>query len=198
MRKMKIIEPANALVEFLSTKIPEPIREYKGTQYVNRLTSITSESQTGDGSTKFFTVTNTPLVSITSVSVNAVDQTKYKDFDIDIERNGVFFNTAPTDTHIILISYKYRSSTGTIGTWIFPDKPRLDLRAESYPRISVIQINNPGEMRGWNSNQYWNDAISLQVDCICKKKLLCSVEYTQHTINTDNGGVEDVNITLTE
>lgn len=195
---MKIIEPANALVEFLTTKIPEPIREYKGTQYVNRLTSITSESQTGDGSTKFFTVTNTPLVSITSVSVNAVDQVKYKDFDIDIERNSIFFNTAPTSGHIILISYKYRTSASTIGTWIFPDKPRLDLRAESYPRISVVQINNPAEMRGWNSSVYWNDSISLQVDTIVKKKVLCSVDFVQHAIDTDNGGVQDIDIQLSE
>ncbi len=191
---MKIREPAEVIVEFLHTQIPEPIRSYQDNNYAQRLTSI-SETLTGDGSTKIFTVTNTPLVSITSITVGGTSQNKYDNYDIDLKRNQIIFGTAPGNSVSIVITYKYGSA------WIFPDKPRADLSTNSttcsYPRISCVQINNPSEVRG-NSTQFWHEGIAVQVDMISRKGVELAIDSTDYVIIEKNNGVTGKDFQLSE
>ena len=70
--------------------------------------------------------------------------------------------------------------------WIFPDKPRLDLSINSYPRVSVTNISESGELQGIaDTAHYWQN-IRLQIDIFAKKDLICRFfkGRTTTTVNT--------------
>ena len=70
------------------------------------------------------------------------------------------------------------------GQWIFDDPPRLeDLGDTSFPRISIIIIDQSGESLGiFNDNSF--DTALLQVDCWVKKSNVYTRSVTSEALGT--------------
>src|SRR3990167_3959803 len=165
-------EPDRIYVEFLRTKLVEPIRNgtnFKSTlSFARRHTRIV-ETLSGDGSKTEFVLSNTKLLNIISVSISGTAKVKYQEYNIDFNENAIIFVTAPASgTNNITVIYEY-SSTGS--SWIFQDKPRLDLSPAQYPRIGTQMITESGEPVGLFDDHAWN-TITMQIDVLTYKDLI--------------------------
>ena len=162
---MKLTEPDEILTEFLRAEVAE----VANTKHTN-----TSESFNGTGSQDTFTLTNTKLLCINSVVVDAVTMTKYLNFDIDLDNNKIVFKSGQEPgggTNNVVIDYDYNANGST---WIYPDKPRDNLTKTSYPRISVLILNNPGELMGLGETDTWHDG-KVQIDILTYKGLKATI-----------------------
>lgn len=97
--------------------------------------SSATETFSGNGSNTQFTVANTNLKHITTVTISSVAKTEYSDFTVEYfgsNKGRITFTTAPaTGTNNISVTYKYGD------TWIFPEFPKNPLTLSSYPRIAI-------------------------------------------------------------
>lgn len=99
----------------------------------DRGVTTTTEEFDGDGSETEFTLTNTPVRNIRSITVGGVSQTFGTDYSVDYSTAKVTFNSAPSNgTNNIDIQYDYGDSDS-----IYPDFPRYDLSLNSYPRVAI-------------------------------------------------------------
>jgi len=154
---MVIYDPTEILVEFLRTRITDP----RGRHTAN------SDTFSGDGSTKTFTLTPTSgkrVQYISSVTVDGSTKDKWQDYYIDLQNQQIIFKSAPqSGTNNIIINYYEGSSS-----WIYPDMPRIDLSSSSYPRISVLIVSSPGERLGrYDASVEYN--IHFQIDVWTKR-----------------------------
>ena len=74
----------------LRSKVDEISRVGSSNRQVNA-----TETFSGDNSTKQFTVTNTPLQCVNSLTVGGVAQVKHVDYNIDLDNSRVNFAVAP-------------------------------------------------------------------------------------------------------
>jgi hypothetical protein len=163
---MILTEVDEIICEFIRSSYKEPARSGLSKRH-------TTTSQTFSGNTILtdFTVTNTKLLCVNSVSISSVAQTKYVDYQIDLRNNKIVFTTAPASgTNNISVSYDYNTS-GT--SWIYPDKPNTALTRTEYPRVSVISLDNPTSLMGLSSNMTAGNAL-IQIDIVTKSKLLAT------------------------
>lgn len=55
-----------------------------------------------------------------------------------------------------------RNSSSRVGSqWIYPDKPRVDLTKNSYPRISVIDVNETREIMDIAANTQKTSTVAI-------------------------------------
>lgn len=95
--------------------------------------TTTTEEFNGDAAETEFTLTNTPVRNIRSVTVDAAAQTFGTDYTVDYSTAKVTFTSAPgSGTNNVDIQYDYGSTDK-----IWNDFPRDDLAITSYPRISI-------------------------------------------------------------
>ena len=159
-----ITEAEDILAEFFRGEVPEVTRE----GLANRQTTD-SQSFSGDGSTKVFTLTNTPI-AINSVTVGSTVQNKHLAYAIDLDNKLITFGTAPTSgTNNVVVSYERGS------LWINPDKPRDDLSESKYPRMGVMTITQSENPMGVGvGGPYWMDGV-YQIDVVTYKGQKCII-----------------------
>ncbi|KKM21466.1 hypothetical protein LCGC14_1635160 [marine sediment metagenome] len=161
-----ITEPNEIYVEFLRAELTEPTRDIYSSRHNN-----TTQQFNGNNSITAYTVENTTLLCVNNISVDSVLQAKFKDYNIDLLNSKINFISAPaTGTNNILVDYDYNTDGRS---WIYPDKPRLDLARSSLPRIGVTLITEDGTPQGLFDDAYWNN-IRFQVDVITAKTLTIS------------------------
>lgn len=161
----KLNEPIEIFTEFLRQAYKEPAR----TGYSKRHSNA-SETFDGDNSETDFTVTNTNLLCINTVTVGGVAQTKYTDYDIDLRNNKIVFATAPpVGVGNVAIDYDYNASTIS---WIYPKDPEREskLNKSDYPRISISQIDADGIFWGMGSTSTFETYL-FQIDVVTKNGL---------------------------
>ncbi len=152
---MVFISPKNIIVDFLRKRLTDP-----------RARAETSQTEEFNGGGKTFSLTPTAgtMSCITSVTVGAVEQTKWKHYWIDFQNQKVIFyaNTAGGSNNVD-ITYK-RGTTN----WIYPDKAKVSLSRISFPRINILVVGGTGERLGqYNSNV--ESAIHFQIDIWTKE-----------------------------
>jgi hypothetical protein len=95
--------------------------------------TTTTDTFSGDGTTTTFTLTNSNVKNVRSVTVDGNAQSFGTDYSVDYSNATITFTTAPaTGTDNISVQYDYGNSDK-----IYSDYPRTDLSISSYPRISV-------------------------------------------------------------
>lgn len=97
----------------------------------SRITEV-SQYFSGDDSTVLFTPTNTSSYQSTVyVKIDGTTQTYGDDYTVNWVTGAITFTTAPASgSNNIELKYGYGTSA-----MVFPDMPREDLRASSYPRV---------------------------------------------------------------
>lgn len=182
----KITEPDEIYVEFLRVQLTEPTRDNYSARHTN-----TTETFTGDGTASDFTVANTKLLCVNNVSVDSVLQAKYSTYDIDLVNNKITFNSSnlPSNGAEVLVDHDFNTAGRS---WVYPDKPRLDLGRSSMPRIGVVLITEDGQPTGMSDDAHWNN-LRFQVDVLTQKDL--SVTSNSETLigqSLVNGIARDV------
>ena len=166
---MKLYDADEIYVEFLRAEISEVTRIGYNARHTN-----TSESFDGDGSEDTFELSNTQVQCINSVTVDGVIQTKYLNYDIDLNNNKIVFKSGSipgAGTDNVVVDYDYNAANSS---WIYPDKPRQELTKSQYPRIGVMLINNPGESMGIGESDRWH-SVKIQVDILTIKGLKATI-----------------------
>lgn len=169
-------EPVEIITEFLRDTLKEPAR----IGYSLRHTTD-SESFNGDGAEVNFTIDDTKILCINSVTVGAVAQVKYVDYDIDLRGNKITFKTAPgIGVDNVVINYDYNANA--VG-WIFPKDPEREskLNISDYPRISVSQIGASAIHWGMGSTSTFETYL-FQIDVVTKDGI---VGTNYRKINSD-------------
>jgi len=96
------------------------------------VTTITEEFD-GDGNETEFTLTNTNVKNIRSITVGGVAQVWGTDYTVNYETAKVTFTVAPASgTDNVDITYDYGNTDK-----IHADMPKVELNISSYPRIAI-------------------------------------------------------------
>jgi len=168
-------EPEDILTYFLRSRVTEPTRENGNIRQTN-----TVETFDGDASTVAFTVGSKPLCCINSITVDAVALVEYSDFTIDYRNHKITFTTAPASgTDNISVDYDYGKN------WIYPDAARTELTEASYPRISVLFLDESEQAKLGMGDTDTKDVYRLQID------IMASKHYTAE-INSEDIGAEQI------
>jgi hypothetical protein len=128
-----------ALINQLRTRLTDP--GARGT--------ATSDSFNGTGAALTFTLTNKPLMCVTSVTVGGVSQKLNSDYFIDFGTSAdyaiITFASAPgVGTNNVVVSYKHGVN------WVYDDQPHAEAQM---PRISVLNVGGEGEISGGVGDQ---------------------------------------------
>lgn len=101
---------------------------------------------------------------ITLVTVDAVEQTKWKHYYIDAQNQKViFYSNTAAGTNNVDITYKQGTSN-----WIYPDKAKETLSKTSFPRINILSPGGTAERVGqYDSNV--QSAMRFQLDVWTKE-----------------------------
>lgn len=99
-----------------------------------------SQSFSGNGSTKTFTITQTGVVSVKSITVTSVSKAFGTDYSVSYGNEGgtttITFVDAPiAGTNNIVVTYRYGKN------WIYPDFPKQNLSTDSFPRVAITFTN---------------------------------------------------------
>lgn len=153
-----IIETEDRIVEFLISDLDEPART-SGNPVVRQTTA--TQSFVATPSQSIFTITDNPaknVFCINTVVQQSTTLTKYVNYDIDLKNKKVTLLTAASSNDSIDISYKYGTNT-----WIYADKPRVDLSSTAFPRIGVTKISSSGDHLGSSTTDLY-EVHRFQVD----------------------------------
>ena len=152
------ISQNDIIADFLRHRLIDPRRraEYEFT-----------ESLTGDGSTKEFTLTppgtGSKVSTIKSITIDGTSISKWKDYYFSPRENTlqlIFLDCygSPANGSTINVTYKYGSTN-----WIYSDKPKSTLSKLSFPRVSVMTISSPGVRLG-NYQAPMHHTMRFQID----------------------------------
>lgn len=134
---MVIYESKDVLAEFLTAEMEDP----RG-----RLTAETL-TKSADGSTAVFDLdTNVKTRAVTKVKVDSEVLNKWQHYKPDIRGQKLHitkYTAAELSGKEVTIEVKKGETT-----WIYPDMPRKDLSKDSYPRIGMAEVENPGQKLG--------------------------------------------------
>ena len=163
---MVFISPKNIIVDFLRRRLTDP-----------RSRAETSQTEEFNGGGKTFSLTPSAgtMSCINSVTVDAVEQTKWKHYWIDFQNQKViFYSNTASGTNNVDIAYKRGTSN-----WIYPDKAKETLDRLAFPRINVLIVGGTGARLGqYNSNV--ESTIHFQIDIWTKenqKQTINSIVY---------------------
>jgi len=163
---MVFISPKNILVDFLRVKLTDP-RE--------RAEDTNNETFDGGGTEFSLTPTSGTLSGITSVQIDSVEKTKWKDYYIDFQNQKViFYSATPSGTDNISITYKQGTTN-----WIYPDKAKKTLSRTAFPRINLLVVGGSGERLG----QYNSDVESVmhfQIDIWTKENQTFTIDSIKY------------------
>jgi len=163
---MVFISPKNVLVDFLRVKLIDP-RE--------RAENTNNETFDGGGTEFSLTPTSGTMSGITSVQVDSVEKTKWKDYYIDFQNQKVIFYSATSSgTDNVSITYKQGTTN-----WIYPDKAKKTLSRTAFPRINLLVVGGSGERLG----QYNSDVESVmhfQIDIWTKENQTFTIDSIKY------------------
>ena len=112
----------------------------------DRGVTTTTETFTGDGTTKVFTLSHTNLKNVRYVKLAGTEKRYGFDYDINFEgeldegsAGSIIMKCTPQNGESLEVKYDYGNSDK-----IFPDYPRNDLSLSSYPRFGfdIIDISS--------------------------------------------------------
>ncbi len=164
---MVFISPKNIIVDFLRHRLTDPR---------SRAEAANTEEFNG-GSTIFSLTPPSGTVScITSVTVDSVEQTKWKHYYIDSQNQKViFYSNTAAGVDNVDIAYKYGTSN-----WIYPDKASESLSSTSFPRLNILIVGGVGNRVGqFDSNV--QSAIHFQIDVWTKEKQLQTINSIKYS-----------------
>lgn len=170
------LDPADILVEMLRNRLTDPS---------TRTYTTNADSFTATASQTSFTLTpstGTSYSHTTSITVDAVAQTKLEDYYIDTKAEKIIFFTGLTVGQAVVVNYK----SGTTN-WIYSDKPNTKITALAFPRISIITVGNVGIRLG-QYNSKVEAVIRFQVSIWCREKSSSQI----FTIDSKNYTGEDL------
>ena len=130
--------PADIVVEMLRNRLTDPSTTRTYTSNTDSFTATASQT-----SFTLTPATDTSYSHTTSITVDAVAQTKWEDYYIDSKDEKIIFFTGLTVGQAVAINYK----SGTTN-WIYSDKPNTKISNTSFPRISIITVGNVGVRLG--------------------------------------------------
>lgn len=163
---MVFISPKNVLVDFLRVKLIDPRERSEGTN---------NETFDGGGTEFSLTPTSGTMSGITSVQVDSVEKTKWKDYHIDFQNQKViFYSATASGTDNVSITYKQG-----ITNWIYPDKAKKTLSRTAFPRINLLVVGGSGERLG----QYNSDVESVmhfQIDLWTKENQTFTIDSIKY------------------
>ena len=163
---MVFISPKNVLVEFLRRRLTDP-----------RARAEATETKEFDGGSTDFSLTPTTgtASAITTITVGATTQTKWKEYYIDFQNQKIiFYSNTAAGTDNVDITYKYGTTN-----WIFPDKAKKELSRTSFPRMNVLVIGGVGDRLG----QYNSDvesSMSFQIDIWTKENQIFTIDGVKY------------------
>ena len=156
------INPKSIISDFLRVNLTDPRARAEATNTEN---FTASASQTSFTLTAPDVGSKTSTVScVTAVTVDAVEQVKWRDYYPDIRDEKVIFFTALSGSEAVDVTYKYGTNN-----WIYDDKAKKKLDSDSFPRISVMQVAAPGSRLG-NVDAPIMSNLTVQVDIWAKEK----------------------------
>lgn len=154
-----------------------------------------TETQSGTGTKVKFTLAEKNIKFIKAVTINDDLAIEWEDYYVDFQDKNtlnypiVYFLNAPANGTEIEFIYSYG-----IQSWIYPDRPRIGLALDSYPRckVEIFPINTreggigggsnissmDGEITIWSSKP--NEAIDLASEA---RRLLIENKKSFHHFN---------------
>lgn len=163
---MVYISPKNIIVDFLRHRLTDP-----------RARAEATNTEEFDGGSTDFQLTPTigTMSCITSVTVNSVEQTKWKHYYVDEQNQKViFYSNTAAGTNNVDITYKQGTSN-----WIYPDKAKESLSRTSFPRINVLTLGGTGERVG-QSDSNVQSAIRFQLDVWTKENQIQTIDSIKY------------------
>jgi len=162
-------EPEDIILNFVRSRITELVRRNKDDD-ANLANRQTADSQTFNPSAlqTDLVLTNTP-VSIVNITVDGSPAYAYQEYNIDLDNKTIKFNTGFVGTEEVIVNY-FKGSD-----WVFPDKPRDDLKRDSYPRIACIQLTENPDFIELGSTET-NEIVSFQFDILAYKDQTCIID----------------------
>lgn len=151
------LDPQWIIVEFLRKRLTDPR---------TRASTANTDNFTATASQTVFQLTPSAgtLSYVTAVTVDAVAKVKWRDYYIDLELQQIIFFTGITVSSAVVVTY-YSGTTD----WVYPDKPMKKLQGDSWPRISVQTVSNPGVRLG-NYEAPVQSIALYQIDIWTKEK----------------------------
>jgi hypothetical protein len=105
-----------------------------------------------------FTLTQTKVKNIRSLTVQSVSKQFVKDYTINWETGVITLLTGATLNDAVAINYDYTSSTDATEK-IWYDLPRADINIESFPRIGMALTSSTTEPLGLGGTNHISDII---------------------------------------
>lgn len=133
----------NELEEFVH-EITVKLRNADIFTTTQRGVTTTTEEFDGDGNEDTFTLSNTPVQNVRSVTVDAAAQTFGVHYTVDYANAQVIFtsgNEPGSGTDNVDIQYDYATSSGAPNEKIYPSFPKRLLPLSKFPRISFDITN---------------------------------------------------------
>ena len=163
---MATISPKNIIVDFLRKNLTDPR---------SRAESSTTEEFDGGGTEFSLSPSSGKMSAITGLTVDGVDQIKWKDYYVDFQNQKIiFFSATPNGTDNVDITYKYGTSN-----WVYPDKPLTTLSKTSFPRMNILIVDGSGERLG----QYNSDiqtTILFQIDVWTAEDYVATIDGVKY------------------
>jgi len=99
-----------------------------------RSATTATQNFTATAGQTVFTLTNTPVRNVRSLTINAVNKYLFTDYTVNYVTGAITLNTGATLSDAVAIQYDYGA---TAGEKIYPDYPRGDLTLTSFPRVGM-------------------------------------------------------------
>ena len=112
-------------------------------------TTNSTDTFTGDGTTSLFTFTvgldsnsRSKIMNVKTVTIAGVSKTYFTDYITGYDKESTIigkiqFWNAPSNSASIVVNVDHTKS------WIYPERPRIDLTSRSYPRMAVQIKSKP-------------------------------------------------------
>ncbi len=165
---MTFVLPKDFIVDFLHTNLEDP----RG-----RLTN-NSETFSAGATSYDLTATSGKVISITSLTIGGVAQTKWTDYKFDYQNEKIIFPSATSGE--VIVNYKQGTA------WIYPDKPLVSLSDTSFPRINILDSGGTDSRLG-QYNAPKEDKNAYQIDVWVKKAFI----YTKDDHKYSNNALAD-------
>ena len=151
------LNPKLIISDFLRVNLTDPRSRAETT---NAETFTATASQT----TFPLTAPSGSVSCVTTVTVDSVAKTKWRDYYPDPRGESIIFFTAMTGGEAVAVTYKYGSTN-----WIYDDKPNTKLSSTSFPRLNVMQVAGPGARLG-NVDAPIMSNLTFQIDIWTKER----------------------------
>jgi len=171
MTEYYYIDTEDIITDFLRNKLIDPRARAEASE---------SQSFSPSNSDKIITLASPTLGSvscITEVTIDGINSGKWKDYYWDYQNSTLTFYNTFNGTEEVIITYKYGTSN-----WIFSDKVDEQLKATSFPRISIFMVSNPAVRQGQYEAPMESNP-SIQIDIWVKDKYIYNVNDRKYSNN---------------